>query len=169
MWLKQSEVAFFCITESRLHEGIPDNFIEILYYCLVRSDKTAASGKTSGGGILCYCHSRFNVILWPVHSVCTPDYEILTIRIKLVNTRDWYLICVYHPPEGKIKSFCDIIEVIVADLRQKPNIEITVLGDINIDIFKNDNYTKSGTKLSEMVRSQKYYQSKYSCKRFYPK
>ena len=142
VWLKQSEIEFLCITESWLHDGIPDDYIDMPYYCFVRSDRTAESGKQRGGGIVCYYRNRFNVLSWPAHTECTADYEILTLTIKLVNTRDWFLICVYRPPEGKVKSFCDKLELIVSDVRQKPNVEITVIGDVNINLFKTDNYVK---------------------------
>ncbi len=74
MWLKLSEFDFFCMTETWLHDGIPDEYIDIPGYNFARSDRSMDSGKSRGARIICYFKNRFNVISWPIHTICTPDY-----------------------------------------------------------------------------------------------
>ena len=52
------------------------------------------------------------------------------------------MICTYRPPDDKVRSFCERLELIVSDLRQRPNVELTVIGDVNIDLFRNNNSVK---------------------------
>ncbi len=59
--------------------------------------------------------------------------EVLTCKLKLTNTRDIFLIVVYRPPDGDVKEFCAKLEEVLLEARTKPNVEILIGGDINID------------------------------------
>ena len=52
------------------------------------------------------------------------DIEIMTCKLKLVNTRDILILTVYRPPDGDVKEFCQKFESILLEARMRLNVEI---------------------------------------------
>ena len=61
-----------------------DNFA-IDHYTLFRADRTAASGKMSGGGIMVYVKNGLTCVDMATFTKCTPDIECIWLKLKLTN------------------------------------------------------------------------------------
>ena len=67
----------------------------------MRQDRDANSFKIRGGGIL-YYKEKSNIEKLDDLCFRSPDLEVLTCKLKLVNTRDIYNCVMYMPPTGDI-------------------------------------------------------------------
>ncbi len=70
------------LTESWLHEGIPDSLLELDGYMLVRAYRSSDSGKKSGGGVCMYICDRWCKQYTVRDKVCTPDIELLCVSLR---------------------------------------------------------------------------------------
>ncbi len=136
VWMDESDLECLVISESWLTQDIPSDFVHLDGYNMFRHDRDASTGKSRGGGLVCYVKSRFNSLHLENMNVCTANVEMMVVKIKLTNTRDWYIIGVYRPPNGNVKHFCDAVEECVNNLRVKTPVEITLVGDMNINVEK---------------------------------
>ena len=137
-----SDVEFLIITETWLNNNIPDDFIRVDGYNMFRLDCDPGFGRTRGGGIVIYAKTRFNCVLCEYLNIQDYHVEMLTFRLKLTHVRDIYVICIYRPPSGDVKSFIDLVESKLNIIRTNHQIEILILGDINIDSKRNNNNSK---------------------------
>ena len=137
-----SDIEFLIIVESWLTDHIPDEFIQVDGYNMIRLDRNPVYGRTRGGGVVVYCKSRFNCV--PCEYLNIQDYhvEMLAFRLKLTHVRDIYVMCLYRPPSGDIQTFIDLIEMKLNIIHTNRLVEILILGDINIDVKRKNNATK---------------------------
>ncbi len=98
--LSVGDIDVLCITETWLNRYVQDSMIAIDGYNICRADRTAASGKTTGGGILVYYKSSLDVQVVSDLTYCTPNYEVLWVNLQLKQTRPHYIGVVYRPPTG---------------------------------------------------------------------
>ncbi len=125
------------ISETWLNTSVSDQMINIPGYDLYRGDRTANSGKTTGGGVCFYIKSRYNIVEHADMTLCSPNLEIIWVQLLLKDTRPTFIACTYRPPSGCIDMGLDIIEEQILDLRTKYNVcDIIVIGDYNIDTLK---------------------------------
>ena len=127
---------FLFLSETWLSSDIDDGMITIPVYQLLRQDRDGNSGKMrGGGGCECvYYENRFVVTLIDSLSFCSPDVELLTMRIKLENTRHIYCTCAYRPPSGNVEMFIKIIDCLLGKVWNKAKIEFNMVGDVNINL-----------------------------------
>lgn len=92
-----------------------------------------------GGGIAVFIkdHLKYEVI----NEYVIPDsFETLIIKIELYK-RPIILICIYRPPSlTNINIFCRELESLITKFGMKD--EIIIMGDMNIDILKNNCYVQ---------------------------
>ncbi len=69
--------------------------------------------------------------------LCTPHLELVVLRMHLTNVREIYYLVVYRPPSGNVKMFIDALDNCITKLSNKTNIEVNLVGDININFNKN--------------------------------
>ncbi len=97
-----ADIAIF--VESWLTSSVNDNMISLDGYNMLRHDRNSNSNKVRGGGIVVYYNDGLNISsrndLW----ICTPDLELLVMRLHLINVREIYFLVVYRPPAGNIKT-----------------------------------------------------------------
>ena len=136
VWLRISNIDCLVISESWLNVNIPDSYISIDGYNIFRWDRQLSTGKSRGGGLLCYGKEGLNITLLDQYNLSTPDIELMVLRVSLTNTRAWYVICIYRAPDGKIPVFLKALEDTIDGVRGTRPVEITVTGDINIDLNK---------------------------------
>ena len=130
---ESSDCEFLCLSETWLPPDIPDNLIDIPGYRIIRQDRDSNSNKSRGGGVCIYHKSKLNVKYVDSLSFCSPDLEIVTVMLKLVNTRDIYLSTVYRPPDGNVPMFIETINRILGKMWNKMRIEYNIVDDVNID------------------------------------
>ena len=133
-----------CIyTETWLTENTPTSMLDMEGYNIFRQDRDVRSGKERGGGIMVYVKTRLNLSMVERHSFCSRDCEILTLRLSLINVREIYIVIIYRPPDGNVKEFVTRLDNLIAGLSNKLNIEVNLIGDVNLDLKKRNGPVKT--------------------------
>ena len=83
-----------------------------------------------------YIKNGVNVKKLDALSTCTPNLEALVVRLYLKGVKEIYAIGCYRPPDGNIDQFISEMEHILFNLSDRINIEILILGDLNINLNK---------------------------------
>lgn len=68
------------ITETRLHDNIPDLAMELAGRSLYSVDRTADSGKSRGGGVCAYIHNSWCTDTIVIERHCFLDLEFLMLK-----------------------------------------------------------------------------------------
>ena len=98
--LSVGNIDVLCVTESWLNRYVTDAMISIQGYNLIRADRTAESGKSTGGGIIVYYKDNLDVTVLPEYTQSSPSAEVIWISLQLKQTRPQYIGVVYRPPDG---------------------------------------------------------------------
>ena len=85
------------ISETWLHDGIPDDMIRLGDYLLVRNDR---EGKR-GGGVACYVHKSLEVrLLAASPSVCSNSPEYMILEISCPGADSLLFTTMYKRPKA---------------------------------------------------------------------
>ena len=131
-----------CLSETWLTNGHTDNMIQIPDYDFIRLDRAcgnipnASNRPKRGGGLIIYFRKSISqyISIVPSISIISRDLEQLWILYERPNHRTEVISVIYRPPSGTILNFFDEIRKSVDHMQSmKPNAELTILGDINID------------------------------------
>ena len=131
-----------CLCETWLTNGHTDNMIQIPDYDFIRLDRAcgnipnASNRPKRGGGLIIYFRKSISqyISIVPSISIISRDLEQLWILYERPNHRTEVISVIYRPPSGTILNFFDEIRKSVDHIQSmKPNAELTILGDINID------------------------------------
>ena len=141
--LQQSNLDILVLTESHLSEKIDDSLLNIPGYTFYRQDRTAASGKRSGGGIITYFKIDRDVFLLNDHSSCSPHLECMWLRLELKLARPTYLCCLYRAPDSSYVDSINELELSLDSVNPGIRSDLVMLGDYNIDLNKVDSPTRS--------------------------
>ncbi len=134
--LNKGDICLLGISETWLNQAVPSTMLNIPHYDIYRSDRTANSGKQTGGGVCMYVHTKYNVVPREDLYVCNPDIEVMWMRLSLKDTRPTYIACIYWPPEGNIDNAIDILEGHVLELSTNGIADYVLMGDYNINSMK---------------------------------
>ena len=124
-----------CITESWLNCYVHDSMLNTDGYNIIRADRTASSGKSTGGGIIVYYKNTLNLSALPEYTLCTPNAEIMWLTLQLKQTRPQYIGVVYRPPDGDYNTLLDTLQEQLTNLNVR-NCDRMVIGDMNVDLLK---------------------------------
>ena len=125
-----------CLCETWLTNGHTDSMIQIPDFDIVRLDRTNDNRPKRGGGLLFYIRSEIFPYVRKIEEISTinKDLEQLWIVLERPNHRTEIISVIYRPPSGNTINFLEDIKSSVEYIQdKKPNAEITILGDINID------------------------------------
>ncbi len=131
-----SKAHFLGILESWLSPKIDNSEINLSGYQIVRFDRTAASGKIRGGGLVWYVHNDINYTPMYAFNICSPNIECLWICLHLTHTRPIYMGLVYRPPDAPVPLFLNELEGNLLEILSKGQSEINIFTDSNIDSSK---------------------------------
>lgn len=67
------------ITETWLHENIPDSAVELAGRTIFRADRTSDPDKTRGGGVCVYVNNSWCTDTAVMERPCCPDLEFLLL------------------------------------------------------------------------------------------
>ena len=133
--LRVGDFDILCITESWLNKYVSDAMLNIDGYNMIRADRSAQSGKQTGGGIILYHKNNLDITEIKGLTVCNQNVEILWVTLQLKQTRPQYIGVVYRPPDGDYNAAVDILEDNLTNLNVR-NCDRMLIGDINVDILK---------------------------------
>ena len=136
----QGDVCIY--TESWMTPNIPTGMVSLAGYNIFRQDRDPKVGKSRGGGILIYIRDHLKATLVENGSLCSKAIEVMTIKLDLKCVREIYIICVYRPPDGPVNEFVSEVDRIIGGLSSKVNIEVNLVGDVNIDLRKRNPQVK---------------------------
>ena len=108
---------------------------ETKYYNFKMYNSVYATRKKRGGGLGIFINKK---ISFEVLEKCENTYSYISIKI---HSPEVYLCGLYKPPSVKPKTFFEFLEEKLENLN-KIGHDCFVLGDININIFKNNEITK---------------------------
>ena len=134
--LEESECEILIVGETWLNKSITENMLHMRGYYQLRNDRTSASGKQRGGGLLMYVKHGVVVKKLDALSICTPNTETIVSQLYLKGVKEVYIIGCYRPPDGNVDQFLIELETVILNLSDRINIEILILGDMNINLSK---------------------------------
>ncbi len=100
--LECSNLDFLALAETFLNGSITDAELHIPGYCLFCSDRTEASGKNGGGGLLIYASEKYSSTL--LYSHCSPHLEAVWLDIQLTKARAIRLCAFYRAPDCNVSN-----------------------------------------------------------------
>ena len=138
--LEGSNIEIFTLSETWLHSNIDTHMVQIQGYTAYRLDrKTLNTNLTTtkrGGGLITYIkNTSLDVYVKDAENMSAKDIEIQWFKIECKHAKTITLANVYRPPSGNLDKAIKIIEKSLRSL-VKPNEEVVILGDFNID-YKN--------------------------------
>ena len=121
-----------CCTETWLSPLLPDQLVYLDSKKVYRQDRIGKNVKNRGGGVCIYLSDKLSAFCTVnVLSKCTRDYEILCLDIMKPGLKHMSILCLYRPPNGKIKSCIDYLKNVFANCKS----EIWLFGDLNVDFL----------------------------------
>lgn len=128
------EPKMLCLTETHVTEEVNDFELKLVNYVTIRCDSN--SGRT--GGIITYI--KQNISYEEITNV-NKDGNVWISTIKLIGKYEGLTLCnIYHSPNKSDGRF--IQEITEECERIIDNGRIMIVGDFNIDVSKNNHYTK---------------------------
>ena len=130
------------LSETWLASSIPDSFINIEGYDIIRSDRSWTQRNSvyvkKGGGVLMYIKDN---VQWSDENVKFLNrsenfLEIQWIEITNENCRNFIIANGYRPPDGNISDFHDFIEASSNSIDLTRN-DVFLIGDFNLDYLDN--------------------------------
>ena len=124
------------ITETWLDSTIGDGVVDINGFTMVRGDRTDASGKKRGGGVVLYVNDRWCNNIAIKSSICTPDLELLTISLRpYYLPREFtnvFATVLYIPPSADKEAAVSTVRNNATSLANcKPDSVHIIFGDVN--------------------------------------
>lgn len=135
------------ITETWLHNQIPDELIQVNDFHLIRNNRT----RCRGGGTCLYVNDKldFEVIDCFASNM---DIEIQAVQINgdksEHNHKPIVVILAYRPPSGNNRYACDAIKDYLQSIDNLDKKEVILMGDLNWDYL---NTVDIGHKMIEEV------------------
>ena len=118
-----------CICETWLNSDIYDSEINIEGYSVYRCDR---KNNKKGRGIGIFVRQKSTLECYIVDN--NSDIEELTIRLKFVKSKQFFISCVYRPPNEI--NFNEKYLNFINKFRSKEHI---IFGDFNYDLNNNEN------------------------------
>lgn len=155
------------ITETWLHENIPDSAVELAGRTIYRSDRTSESSKKRGGGVCAYVKNSWCTDTVIIERHCCPDLEFLLLKCRLFHlpreTTAVFLVVVYIHPRANANVATNRLYVSISRQQNKhPDGFFVVAGDFNHanlktvlpKFYKNvDIKTRKGSTLDQVYTS----------------
>ena len=134
-YLVEYDIDVLCVSESWLHESIPNDQLSCKGYQIVRLDRQRNGLFVRGGGLCIYVKDKYMFVECTEKSlrVSDTDTELLTIQIKLKNTRPIFITNLYRPPCGNIETFITTLHTLFTHIDTYRQADIIMGGDFNID------------------------------------
>ena len=135
-----SGIDVFEVSESWLTGAIPDESVRLNGYNLNRLDRLwNDNGSTTpkrGGGLICYVKEKWQTSGTKFMHLyrSNRDIEMQWISLHTPSLRQIVIINAYRPSQGDYKVACKAINDSANAANLKPNVEIYLMGDFNINL-----------------------------------
>ena len=138
--IENSNIDVCTISESWLHDLVPDKFVQIPGYKLIRQDRDRTiygDKKKRGGGLITYISDKIENTTNRLDLQQNNEHlESQWIEIQLPHQKKYIIGNLYRPPNGVIDKAIEMLNNIIEKIKINNNTEIFCLGDLNIDLLK---------------------------------
>ena len=135
--IENNQIDICTISETWLHDLIPNSFVTIPRYTLIRQDRTLLDQNKRGGGLAIYLTNRIEHYINRTDlNYCDENIEMQWVEIHLPNQKKYFIGNIYRPPNTNSAKALIKLNSIFEQLKQIVRSEIFCLGDFNIDLFK---------------------------------
>ena len=135
--LENNRVDICTISETWLHELIPNAFVEIPGYILLRQDRQLPNQTKKGGGLVIYISTKIQQYINRLDlSVCNEYIEMQWIEIQLPYQKKYFIGNIYRPPNSSTTEAITKLNSTFDQIKQIANSEMFCLEDFNIDVSK---------------------------------
>ena len=138
--IENSNIDICTVSESWLHDLIPDKFIEIPGYQIVRQDRNRIAygdKKKRGGGLVTYISNKIEKYINRIDLQQNNEHiESQWIELQMPYQKKYIIGNIYRPPNGDIDKALEQLNSSIEKIKIEGNYEIFCLGDINIDLLK---------------------------------
>ena len=59
--------------------------------------------------------------------ICTPDVEMIWVKLDLIRTRPIYYGLIYRPPSGKVETFLEELDLVITEIRSRVHVKLILL------------------------------------------
>ena len=144
--IEESNIDICTISESWLHELVPDKFVEIPGYKFIRQDRNRildGEKKKRGGGLITYISNKIENFINRIDLQQNNEHiESQWIEIQQPYQKKCIVGNIYRPPNGNATKALEEINNIIEKINSDQNTEIFCLGDLNIDLLKPSKHRK---------------------------
>jgi len=116
------------LSETRLDYYIPDKNVSIPNYTLYRNDR-----KRDGGGVAVFVKQTPSYTHILRNDLMPNELEIIVLEIKPSNSKSFFVIMWYRPPDTKMELF-DHIEKVMQNVELEGK-DIIMIGAMNCDVI----------------------------------
>ena len=148
--LSDQKVDIATFSETWLTSNIPDEFIDINGYNIVRNDRNWSDDPIrnvtkKGGGVCTYIKDGLNykVNTIPELTISTKDIECHNFELILGNQKNVLIVNLYRPPQGDVDIFINLFDLALQNIDFVRK-DIIILGDFNIDFLDKSNVNTKG-------------------------
>ena len=142
--IENNPIDICTISETWLHDLIPNSFVNIQGYTLIRQDRMLPGLNKRGGGLVIYLSNRIeHYINRSDLNCCDENIEMQWIEIHLPNQKKYFIGNIYRPPNTDSAEALTKLNLCFGKLNKITRSEIFCLGDFNIDLLKPSKDRKS--------------------------
>ena len=147
-----------CFTETWLTCRAGDQLLAYDGYKYIRQDRPK---EKRGGGLIVYIREVIFPYVIQVHELCynDPVSEEVWLRISKPGWKKLIIGLIYRPPSGNCETFNTRLDGTLMTLHERYNflnMDVIILGDLNINFAKNKNVPR--TQLTTTTRDRGLYQ-----------
>jgi hypothetical protein len=133
------------LNETKLDSSFPAGFYRNPDYVIIRRDKDRQQG-----GLLMFIKKEYKIVHYDIGE--TNEFKIDYIYLKIKIKKQIYnFISCYKPPHQNDKIFIDELENLIYSINC--NEPLFILGDLNMNIFKKDNFSNINIELSDFINN----------------
>ena len=135
--IENNSIDICTISETWLHDLIPNTFVNIPGYTIIRQDRILPDRTKRGGGLVMYISNRIeHYINRPDLNYCDQNIEMQWIEIHIPNQKKYFIGNIYRPPNTNSTEALSKLNITFEKLKEISRSEIFCLGDFNIDMSK---------------------------------
>ena len=138
-----SGLAVCRVSETWMNEMLPDKFVSVEGYKLMRHDRRWSTGNNNkrkkGGGVGIFIKNNLTCSAHELDrlNISTKDVEGQWIVLSPTFQKKIVIGNLYRPPAGNFEAFCDYLDSCLTQVKTYRNTEIVIMGDMNVNYLDN--------------------------------
>ena len=130
----KSKPSIICLSEAWISKDFNCDLFKLNEY----SPMLYKHGKSRNEGVILYIHQTLTYDEEEIHS----SMNIVGAKCVTQNNESFLVFCLYNSPTENKILFCNKLDALMQSYSEK-NVPIFILGDVNIDLHKNNSLTNA--------------------------